>query len=540
MSSLSISRRTLLRAGVGAGLGVTLAGTGRSLTRGAFADLAASQVRPLPDPNTSGLDHIVFLMMENRSYDHFLHWLPGGDGIRDQIFIDPESGEAKATENWGAGGRGDFHGCADGDPHHNWKASREQYLHGFAAGNNPDYAFGYYEPEDIPAIAGLAAGFTAYDRYFCSVLGGTFPNRDYLVSGTSGGSKINCLGPGVQCDGTGNEAGDTFDPVGEAGLGWPTVFDRLTEAGVSWRLYVHDLSTVFRFGERILGSGNIFTFEQYLADCASGQLPQVAMVEPRFDNAYTGIGNDDHWPHDVRLGQKLISDSFTALAESSHWPNSAFILTYDEHGGFYDHLQKPPRTRDDRANRANLDEDHGQLGFRVPTIVASPFARRGFVGHAQYDHTSILKLIEWRFRLAPMTRRDAAARNLGETFQWDAPDTSIPDGIERYSTGVVTGPFCPGGQPVFPDSLEVPIDIPPIPPVPTTAQITASRADHVTLTPEQARGAGHRAYAPAIDGTDHDLSAVFEAGIFERMGWRLPFETAMGEVPSRIKREVVR
>ncbi len=516
--SLTISRRTLLRAGVGAGLGVTLAGTGRHLSHRAFADLAASQVRPLPDPNTSGLDHIVFMMMENRSYDHYLWWLPGGDGLRDQTFIDPETGEAKQTEDWGVGGREDFHGCADGDPHHGWGASREQLNHGFLAEGNPDYALAYYKPEDVPAIAGLAAGFTAFDRYYCSVLGPTFPNRHYLASGTSGGQKGNCIGAGIQCSETANEAGDTLDPIPQAGNAWPTIFDRLTEAGVSWRLYVHDLSTVFIFGERILASGNVFTFEQYLADCAAGTLPQVAMVEPRFDNAYTGIGNDDHWPHDIRLGQKLISDAFGALAESPAWPSSAFVLTYDEHGGFFDHV-RPPRSRDDRGNRANLDEDYGQLGFRVPTIVASPFARRGFVGHATYDHASILKMIEWRFRLAPLTRRDAGARNLAETFDWDNPDTTIPDGIEPYTTNVASGPFCPGGQPIFPDSLELPI-----PPEPTY---------------EEARDAGHRAYAPAIATRDHDLSRVFEAGIFERMGWRLPFETTMGEVPARINGAVI-
>src|SRR5690606_19409874 len=99
-----------------------------------------------------------------------------------------------------------------------------------------------------------------------------------------------------------------------------------------------------------------------------------------YDNAYTGIGNDDHWPHDIRLGQQLISDVATPLFESRVWPRSALVITYDEHGGFFDHVL-PPRTRDDRANRADWSNDHAQLGFRVPTVVASPFARRGFVAH---------------------------------------------------------------------------------------------------------------------------------------------------------------
>ena len=523
--AISISRRALLRAGVGGAAGLaTLAGTGRILGRHAFADLAASQVRPLPDPKTSGLDHIVFMMMENRSYDHYLWWLPGGDGRRDMTFIDPDDGAEKSTEDWGAAGRNDFHGCSDGDPHHGWGASREQLVHGFLAEGNPDYALAYYQPTDIPALAGLAGGFTAFDRWFCSVLGPTFPNRHYLASGTSGGQQGNCLGPGLQCSDVGNETGETFEGVSGVGNEWPTVFDRMTAAGVSWRLYVHDLSVVFTYGERILGSGNIFTFDQYVADCAAGTLPQVAMIEPRFDNAYTGPGNDDHWPHDIRLGQEVISDAFTALAESSAWQSSAFILTYDEHGGFFDHV-RPPRTRDDRADGSDIDLDWGQLGFRVPTIVASPFARRGFVAHAPYDHTSILKLIEWRFGLAPLTQRDAAARNLAESFMWDTPDTSIPDAFSPYTAPILSGPICPGGEALFPESIPDPLGVKDL--IPPAA-----------LTGQQALAAGHRAVARAPGG-DHDVSKLFEAGMIERMGYRLPFETGL-EVPTRIRRAVVR
>jgi phospholipase C len=498
---LTLSRRSLLK-GLGAGALVTLAGTGRVLTPRAFADLTLSGVRPLPDPRTSGLDHVVFLMMENRSYDHYLWWLPGGDGRNDLTYVD-ETGATRATEDWGARGRNDFHGCAAGDPHHGWGSSRHQLAHGFAA-DNPEYALSYYQPDDVPAIAGLARGFTAFDRYFCSVLGPTFPNRHYLVSATAGGNTGNCYSTSIEGCHNEDEAGDTdFSLLPGAGLDWATIFDRLTAAGVSWRVYMSDISAVMLFGERIIGSGNVFTIDQYYVDCAAGTLPHVAMVEPRFDNAYTGIGNDDHWPHDVRMGQQLISDTFTALAESRHWPNSAFVVTYDEHGGFFDHV-RPPRTRDDRANGFDIDRDHGQLGFRVPTIVASPFARREFVGHATYDHTSILKMIEWRFRLAPLTRRDAAARNLAETFVWDAPDTSIPDTFAPYRAPVMKGPdgWSCGGEVMNP-----------------AAELGYSVTD-------------------ANAGRDHDLSRLFEAGVFEAMGWRMPFETS-SEVPTRVAREVV-
>ena len=517
-----MDRRAFLRAmGLAAGGAVTLAGSGRMLSRAAFADLAESQVRPLPDPRNSGLDHVVVLMQENRSYDHYLWWLPGGDGRRDMTFHDPDENVDKATEDWGEKGRNDYHGCADGDPHHGWEQSRAQLTDGFLAEGNPDYALAYYRPEDIPVIAGLAQGFTAFDRYYCSVMGPTFPNREYLMSATSGGNRDNCFPvPGQHCS-TANAAGDTdFDQIPDTGFAWPSIFDRLTDAGVSWRIYVHDIGASFLFGERILASGNVFTIDQYHLDCAAGTLPHFAFIEPRYDNAYTGIGNDDHWPHDIRMGQKLISDVFFALAGSPLWPKSAFVLTYDEHGGFFDHV-RPPRTRDERADGRDLADDYGQLGFRVPTIVASPFARRGFVGHQSYDHASILKLLEWRFRLAPLTTRDAAARNLAEVLDFAHPDPAVPDGLTPYDNQILTGPFCPGGQNMGPTSRSVPD--------PTAGAPAGSAA----MTPEQARAAGDRAFAPSPD-RDHDLSRLFEAGFIERLGFRLPFETGL-EVPTRIK-----
>lgn len=529
---MSMDRREFMRlAALAAGGAATLAGTGRLLSIPAFADLAASQVRPLPDPKNSGLDHIVVLMMENRSYDSYFWALPGGDGIRDQVFLDVD-GTPVATENYGANGRGDFHGCTEEDPHHGWTASRHQYDHGFVADNAP-YGKAYYEPSDIPALYGLAAGFTAFDRWFCSVLGPTFPNREYLLSATSGGQKGNCfpvpadavaefVGVGGQvCDPTtiGNAQGDVIDLIPESGFEWPCIFDRLDDAGVDWRVYHHDLAGSWLFGERIVASGKVFPFAQYAIDAALGNLPAFVFIEPGYDNAYTGIGNDDHWPHDIRLGQQLISDVATPLFESSAWPNSALVITYDEHGGFFDHVL-PPRTRDDRANRADRDNDYGQLGFRVPTVVASPFARRGFVAHPTYDHTSILKMVEWRFGLAPLTVRDAAARNMAETFDWEHPDTSIPDTFEPYDADILVGPICPGGQPLFPETIELPgLPVP----------VASSPA-----TIAQARAAGHRAFAPHPD-RDHDLSRLFEAGFIERLGYRLPFETGR-EMPTKIRR----
>jgi phospholipase C len=167
-------------------------------------------------------------------------------------------------------------------------------------------------------------------------------------------------------------------------------------------------------------------YETFLAQAASGTLPAFSYIDPFFLGEDQGGSNDDHPYADIRRGQAFVSEIVAAVVNGPAWASTALVITYDEWGGFFEHVL-PPRLPDDHDTGPDGVDDHAQAGFRVPCIVVSPFARRGHVGHLQYDHTSILKLVEWRWGLPPLTKRDTAARNLGESFDFTHPDFGVPD-----------------------------------------------------------------------------------------------------------------
>jgi phospholipase C len=406
-----IGRRDFLRGALGV--------SGLALLNGApvARALVGPSVGTLPNPKESGLDVIVVGMMENRSTDHFLGWLPGINGIQ-QGFSNPRAlaeprGDCPGARPLPVVDRTPvrtFHltsHCQLPDPDHGWNGSRVELNHGRMNGfvdRSGPVAMGYYKEADVPFLAWLARNYNTFSRYHSSVMGPTFPNREYLHSGQAGGVRSNEL-----------PAPTPENPVPN-GYTWPTIWERLEAAGVEWAYYGSDLPTIGLWFHLVREHpGRVRHITDYFIDAEAGVLPNVTFIDPSF---YV-VGNDDHPAHDIKLGQRFMMDTFLALAEGPQWRNAAYILTYDEHGGFYDHV-RPPRAPDQRASSHQCD-DWGQLGFRVPTILASPFSRRGVVGQKLYDHTSILKLIEWRFRLRPLTRRDAWARNLGEILDFEHP-----------------------------------------------------------------------------------------------------------------------
>jgi len=164
----------------------------------------------------------------------------------------------------------------------------------------------------------------------------------------------------------------------------------------------------------------------FYLDAALGLLPRVAFIDP----AFFTYGNDDHPARDIKFGQRFIQDAFLAVKEGPQWydagtgKGAAFVMTYDEWGGFYDHVAPP--TQPDLLANANHCDDWGQLGFRVPTMLASPYSATNMVGTNLYDHTSILKMIEWNFGMQPLTPRDAAANNLAEVLDFSqAPRVAL-------------------------------------------------------------------------------------------------------------------
>jgi phospholipase C len=360
----------------------------------------------LPHPFLSGLEHIVVAMMENRSFDHLLGWLPNSDGMQQGLRYADATGTIHQTHRLAP----DYTGCGHPDPDHSFEGGRRQLngglMDGFLRSGVDDYPAGYYTESDRPFSSALARHYTTLDRSFCSILGPTFPNRLFLHS--------------AQTDRLSNTL--TFATL-------PTIWDRLAGAGVSHGYYFSNVPVLLLWGLKYLLISR--PYSQFLADAAAGALPAVSFVDPQFTLFDDGTGNDDHPHADIRNGDEFLARTFHALANSPTWSSTALIVTYDEWGGFFDHVG-PPRAAAPNGVDPDIVGGKSLLGFRVPTLVVSPWTR----GHAHHprvdshvsDHASILKLIEWRWVLPPLTARDASAevQNLADVFDFDRPDARVP------------------------------------------------------------------------------------------------------------------
>ncbi|MBA2539516.1 MAG: hypothetical protein H0V17_07775, partial [Deltaproteobacteria bacterium] len=326
-----------------------------------------------------GISTIVYLMLENRSYDHALgaRNLEGlaGDGL-DNAKPMPDLGGNLIAPFEAPDDRGSATpSLCDPDPPHGWDASHAQFNagandgfvteHQRSHGGTATEPMKYMTRAHQPISWALADAYTVCDRWFCSVMGPTLPNRAYWMAGTSFGQQANT---------------DVLDKFA-AGVPVPTIFNRLDEAGVDWCYYFGNLAVVSfqgtapgkdgafqidlgpndgtgrlrRFGDAQFESG------QFFKDAEAGTLPSVVYIDPAF-----GF-NDDHPPvHPIR-GQELIAAIYTALARSPQWENCLLVVTYDEHGGYADHVA-PPTTTDDSLATFGV-EGFEQLGFRVPTLV---------------------------------------------------------------------------------------------------------------------------------------------------------------------------
>jgi len=354
------------------------------------------------------IEHIVVVMMENRSFDHLLGWHPTADGVQAGLEYPDGSGHTLATHALAP----DYMGCSFHDPDHSFDGSRTSYAGGamdgfLRAGENDAYAIGYYVEEDRPFLSALARNYTTMDRFFGSILSATFPNRFFLHA-----AQTDRLDNGTQTS--------TL----------PTIWDRLAEAGVSGTYYYSDVSFLLLWGNKYDAISK--PYAQFLDDAAAGTLPAVSFVDPRFLVEELGTCNSDH-PHcDVRAGDAFLAEAFHAVASGPDWAGTIFIVVYDEGGGFFDHVP-PPRA----AAPNNVDPDlvggKALLGFRIPAVIASPWSK-GDPAHPRvnstvFDHTSVLKLIEWRWHLRPLTTRDASddVGNLVAPLAFGRFDPTVPD-----------------------------------------------------------------------------------------------------------------
>jgi phospholipase C len=370
----------------------------------------------------ANVDHIVVLMQENRSFDSYFSTLVPGD--------EPSKGNPDPTNPTGPPilPFGNTRMCETADLAHGWNSVVKQInggkMDGFTATNvdssdpTGSRAMATYGPDDLPFYYALAHTFGIGDRYFSSVPGPTYPNRYYLIAGTSFGHVNNS------------------PPEGTTGWTQKTVFEELDAANVTWKMYNSQASVenlLFQY-VREHSQGHVFGIDQYFADAASGSLPQVAFLSPTFIGSATAE-NDEHPPANPQVGQQFSAKVIDALLHSPNWSSSVFFQTWDEHGGYYDHVAPPEApVPDDIAPILRADDTPGAFdhyGVRVPVFVVSPWSKPDFVSHVVHDHTSILRTIELRFGLPALSRRDAVAAPMTEFFDFSNP---------RYATPPQLGP----------------------------------------------------------------------------------------------------
>ncbi len=346
------------------------------------------------EPSGPPITHVILVCMENRSYDHYFgarSLLEGkpGDGLRADM-ANPSAAGAPALVH-----RSTIN-CVP-DPPHSWSASHMQFDLGANDGFYRAYqnahsgaephVLGYQTREELPISWALADGYTTFDRWFASVMGPTWPNRMFWMSGQSSGLTAN-----------------TFPPSGQ--FDWPSVFHRAVERGVDWGYYFSDLPAL-ALVKGLSDAPNVRRMQEFFDAARAGTLPPVTYIDPAFG------ANDDHPPHHPILGQMFLLGIYKALAASPLWSRTMLVVTYDEHGGFFDHVA-PPRTEDDRAAQG-----FDQLGFRVPAMAIGPYVREGVVSSTVHDHTSALKHLETMFGWAPLTKRVTAATDLSDALDAD-------------------------------------------------------------------------------------------------------------------------
>jgi len=376
------------------------------------------------------VEHILVLMQENRSFDTHLGKLHDEGQPRSRPVpkhasnpdpLDPSMSIAPFHQ--------DLY-CEVADLDHSWNGSHHEYdggkMDGFTAANvntndsNGSRTMGYHDNADLPFYYGLYSTFAMADRYFCSVLSQTFPNRFFLLAATSFGHIANDFP---------QDCAQPCDPGTE--YAQRSIFNVLDEAvpPVTWKVYFSEIPFADEFAYVRTRSTNVVPIDQYYVDAMTGQLPQVAFIDPLFVGS-SNTENDEHPTANIQVGEQFVEQVVNALMTSPEWSSSVLFLTYDEHGGFYDHVKPPAAcTPDDIPPMIAQTDEPGEFdryGFRVPFVAISPYSKAGYVSHKVYDHTSILRFIETRFDLPALTRRDANARPLLELFNFDDPPFMTP------------------------------------------------------------------------------------------------------------------
>ena len=420
-----------------------------------------SRNAPKPSGNITLINHIIFMLQENEVFDRYFGQINNyrqAQGLSADVDVTPSTASQLAYDH--STSFTPFHMlsmCTEelssfwNESHHDWNrsfpTSGTPMMDGFAisAGNdsrnstpvgfdiNGERVMGYYDDTDLPYYYFMATQFAISDRWFSPVMTNTPANRTYAVAATSQGVISKPLTP----------------------IHVPTIFDELEQAGISWKNYVQDFPKgsslrPFPVYSQYVGT-NIVPIDQYFTDLSNGTLPQVAFIERSSRN-----GLDEHpGPGiSVQKGAAYVASIINALMDSGQWKDSVFFLTYDEGGGFYDHVPPVPTVSPDGiapdilpndicASPSGPTCDFVYTGFRLPNIVVSPFAKAHYVDHTPIDTTAILRFIEIRFGLQPLTKRDAAQPDISFFFDYTGKPNLDPP----------VPPVQPTNGPCYTDSL---------------------------------------------------------------------------------------
>jgi phospholipase C len=409
------------------------------------------------------INHIVQLMLENRSFDHMLGFLYAGAGNvspTGQAFEGLTGNESNTDATGNTVTVFQIDHTAQGayfmpgaDPGEGYSNTNEQLFGGgnppsppvatnvgfvtnFAdaisydqrsgrsvqAGTTASSIMGVFPPAALPVLSGLAAGFAVCDHWYSSVPTETFPNRAFACAATS---------QGHMNDGT-------------ASFTVQSIFGLMTAHSASWKIYgyIEEALTRKNFPDTLSAPDSCFgLFADFQSDAAAGTLPQYSFLEP----SWASTGNSQHPNYDVSLGEKLIQDVYNAVRNGPGWNQTLLFITYDEHGGLYDHVPPPSGATPPDATPGEFGFDFTRFGVRVPVVLVSPLIPAGTVfrvpaGSTPLDHTSVLKTIETRWGLPALTARDAAAPDVGDVLSLVAPRTDDP-------LAGVTAPTSTGANP---------------------------------------------------------------------------------------------
>jgi phospholipase C len=360
------------------------------------------------------IDHFVVVLQENRSFDQYFEALPK--------FGQPDVDVAPLTfENADPSGEGSIgHPYLLTDPcipdvPHNWIAVHQELadgkMSGFLSAANPEgkRALGYYDETILNYYYALANTFAIGDRYFSAVPGPTFPNRMFFLSASSFGHAKNTAPP----------------PRDEE----RTLLHQLEEKGMSWIVYSEGSTFEEDMYPRLhREKGQHFRpIAEFYSDAMAGRLPFFSWVESSYEG---GSPTDEHAPANVQVGQAFVARVIGAVMSSTTWPSTALFLTYDEHGGFFDHVVPPhacpPDDEPPHLAGISTDTRFDQYGPRVPFVVVSPFARAHYVSHQVYSHSSVLRMVQARAELPALTARDANSEPPFDFFDFDHPPFLIP------------------------------------------------------------------------------------------------------------------